>query len=540
MKRVLVILGCAAAVAVLAAAQSQFIPGNLTVGGLISDPGGTNYVKDAPGSGGPYARQSNAWVTTSGSGISHGPSDGLLRGSRNGGWGEISALDISSGTLGIARGGTGAGDAATARANFNVPTRTGGDASGTWGISITGDANTLDGIDSTGFAPASHTHGWADITGEPDFALVGHTHAAADIASGVIATARLGSGTANSSVFLRGDGTWATPTLDPGATNGLGDAPNDGVFYGRKSGGWVNPSASDIGSGTFAVARLGSGSSSSSKFLRGGASSGSWDTIATADVLGITSFGSSLVGSSDAAGGRSVLLLGNSATRNVGTGSGDVATGNHGHIIADTTGLQAALDNKANSTHTHAIADTTGLQAALDGKAPTSRTISTTHSLTGGGDLTANRTLSLVGDTASPGNSKYYGTDGSGTRGWHALPAASGDAPFAYAAFTDPGGTPTTPSDCTVIAGSSSGIYGVYRADQGLYRIDLLASQPTSQFKRVEIATVASSFYMWMGTVISNATYRSQGTNVFVAITQASSTSNLETAVPTMIRIYSH
>lgn len=38
----------------------------------------------------------------------------------------------------------------------------------------------------------------------------GHTHAAADIVSGTIATARLGSGTANSSSYLRGDQTWAT------------------------------------------------------------------------------------------------------------------------------------------------------------------------------------------------------------------------------------------------------------------------------------------------------------------------------------------
>jgi len=37
------------------------------------------------------------------------------------------------------------------RSSLNVPTRTGGDASGTWGINITGSAATLDGIDSSQF-----------------------------------------------------------------------------------------------------------------------------------------------------------------------------------------------------------------------------------------------------------------------------------------------------------------------------------------------------------------------------------------------------
>jgi len=52
------------------------------------------------------------------------------------------------GTLSIARGGTGASTAANARTNFDVPTRTGGDASGTWNIGISGSAALLNGYAS--------------------------------------------------------------------------------------------------------------------------------------------------------------------------------------------------------------------------------------------------------------------------------------------------------------------------------------------------------------------------------------------------------
>lgn len=48
----------------------------------------------------------------------------------------------TGGILPIASGGTGAGTEENVRANLNLPTRTGGDASGTWNIAISGNAST--------------------------------------------------------------------------------------------------------------------------------------------------------------------------------------------------------------------------------------------------------------------------------------------------------------------------------------------------------------------------------------------------------------
>ena len=54
------------------------------------------------------------------------------------------------------------------------------------------------------------------------------------------------------------------------------------------------------------------------------------------------------------------------------------------------------IEGKADSDHSHAISDVTGLQAALDGKVNTSVTITTASGLTGGGDLSADRTIGLA------------------------------------------------------------------------------------------------------------------------------------------------
>jgi phage-related tail fiber protein len=54
----------------------------------------------------------------------------------------------------------------------------------------------------------------------------------------------------------------------------------------------------------------------------------------------------------------------------------------HGHAISEVTNLQTTLDGKAATIHAHAIADVTGLQTALDGKAPTTHN-HTTAQVTG-------------------------------------------------------------------------------------------------------------------------------------------------------------
>ena len=58
--------------------------------------------------------------------------------------------------------------------------------------------------------------------------------------------------------------------------------------------------------------------------------------------------------------------------------------------------------------------------------APLTRTITGTKSVSGGGDLTADRTVELVNDQDAPGNYKMYATNGSGTKGWYDQPSGGG------------------------------------------------------------------------------------------------------------------
>ena len=93
------------------------------------------------------------------------------------------------------------------------------------------------------------------------------------------------------------------------------------------------------------------------------------------------------------------------------TGNADTATALETartiQLSGDVTG-SASFDGTANinitaavqdDSHAHVISNVDGLQTALDGKVPTTRTITSGNGLTGGGDLSANRTLAVGAGT---------------------------------------------------------------------------------------------------------------------------------------------
>jgi hypothetical protein len=141
-------------------------------------------------------------------------------------------------------------------------------------------------------------------------------------------------------------------------------------------------------------------------------------------VSDVTGLDASLSGKADAAHGHAITDITDLSATLAGK-----ANTTHSHIVGDVTGLQSALNSKADTSHTHTAAEITDLSTTLAAYTPMARQITTdTGSLSGGGDLSVDRSLQLTGDAATPGNNKYYGTNDSGDKGFHTLPAGAAAA----------------------------------------------------------------------------------------------------------------
>ena len=185
------------------------------------------------------------------------------------------------------------------------------------------------------------------------------------ITTGIVNTSRLGSGSANTLSYLRGDGTWQnsvtnvglslpsiftvsnssvstsgtlTATLGSQSANNIFAAPNGSsgtpVFRSLVSSDIPNLDASIITTGIMNTARLGSGTSDTTKFLRG---DNSWQTSVTNVTVSVPSELLAVSNSSITTSGTIALSLQKKPANNVliGPASGSASTPTFRALITD-------------------------------------------------------------------------------------------------------------------------------------------------------------------------------------------------------------
>lgn len=149
---------------------------------------------------------------------------------------------------------------------------------------------------------------------------------------------------------------------------------------------------------------------------------------------------------------------------------------------------------------------------------PTSRNVSTQFSLSGGGALSADLTLNLVNDTASPGAFQIYGTNTGGTRGWFASNT------FPLSTLSNPGLLPVLTGATNVWLNgngawtSPAGLGNASTGSAGIV-VGLPATNQTSQWLRADNtwqflpdSNVTTGFTMpAVGSTVTPVTFTSTG-----------------------------
>jgi len=190
--------------------------------------------------------------------------------------------------------------------------------------------------------PLAHTHPVSDLS---DSGAFGRSLAQTAVLTNALNL--LGSSwSSNASLVLNAAGQWTTVPASGAATNGILEAPTNGIAYARKNASWVGLDIADVAGIT---------------------------TFARTFITTATNFSSTNISDSSAVG-RAVLTNTTTALQRTALGLGTVATYNvpaSGDALATNAviGTDTRLTNsRVPLAHGHVIADVTNLQTTLDGK----------------------------------------------------------------------------------------------------------------------------------------------------------------------------